>query len=171
LTQINLGPRRILIEIMARARAPALASRAKIGGNAMPLLEWRDEYELGIRQVDHEHIALVGVINLLGDRLDARFGDAEVRQTLHEIQLLIATHFAEEERIMRAMRYDQYFQHKADHDRLLDEIREIAREFVERPGEARTALGERVGRWFGRHFEGHDARLHALADAPVALRE
>jgi hemerythrin len=137
----------------------------------MPLLRWLDEYELGIPQVDHEHIALIGVINLLGDRLDARYGDAEVRQTLHEIHLLIATHFGEEERIMRAMRYDQYFQHKADHDLLLGEIGEIAREFERSPEAARAALGERVGRWFGRHFEQFDARLHRFADAPVAMRE
>jgi len=137
----------------------------------MPLLQWLDEYELGIPQVDHEHIALIGVINLLGERLDARYGDAEIRQTLHEISLLIATHFAEEERIMRAMQYDQYFQHKADHDRLLGEIEEIAREFERSPLEARAALGERVGRWFARHFEQFDQRLHTLADAPVAMRE
>ncbi|MGQ0675052.1 MAG: bacteriohemerythrin [Rhodospirillales bacterium] len=139
----------------------------------MPLLQWLDEYEIGIPLVDREHIALIAVINLLGDRLDARYGAAEIRQTLGEIRMLIAAHFGNEERIMREMRYDQYAEHKADHDRLLGEIAEIVAGFERgATADGRVELGERVGRWFARHFEKFDARLHTLAEAPrAALRE
>ncbi|MCK6449273.1 MAG: bacteriohemerythrin [Alphaproteobacteria bacterium] len=139
----------------------------------MPLLHWKDEYEIGIRSVDHEHLALIGVINLLGDHLDPRCGAVEIRGTLGEICTLVATHFAHEESIMRDLGYDQYAEHKADHDRLLGEIREIQREIG--AGSAvdfRSQLGERIGRWFGRHFETFDARLHALTDGPgLSMRE
>lgn len=159
----------------------------------MPLIQWRDDFTIGIPMVDHEHAALIGVINLLGERLDRRFGDKEIRQSLGEIRMLIAAHFANEERIMRDLRFAEYAAHKADHDRLLGEIAEIVAvaelpDIIESPDIAvggiggsglaaplgtsafdwRVALGDRVGRWFARHFETFDARLHALADEPVA---
>jgi hemerythrin-like metal-binding protein len=149
----------------------------------MPLLQWLDEYEIGIPQADHEHLALINVINLLGERLDARFGAEEIRQTLGEIRMLIAAHFGNEERIMRDMRYERYAEHKADHDRLLAEIAAIMVGF-ESGGSVgaapargasqdwRVELGGLVSRWFARHFEKFDAPLHILADRPrVGMRE
>jgi hemerythrin-like metal-binding protein len=139
----------------------------------MPLLQWLDEYEIGIPLVDHEHLALINVINLLGERLDAKFGPEEIRQTLGEIRMLIVAHFANEERIMRDLRYDRYAEHKADHDRLLAEIAEIVGEFEHNTFvDFRVELGGRVSRWFARHFEKFDAPLHILADSPRAgMRE
>jgi hemerythrin-like metal-binding protein len=134
----------------------------------MPLLYWKDEYETGIQTVDHEHRALIDVINLLGEKLDNRRGRVEIYETLGEIRTLIAAHFAMEEHIMRDLHFGEYAEHKADHDRLLQEIDQIVRD-VEAGGEVdqRLNLGERVGRWFGRHFESFDARLHVVADSAL----
>ena len=41
----------------------------------------------------------------------------------------ISAHFALEERFMRERGYDQLVQHKNDHERLLDEIRDIMEDF------------------------------------------
>jgi len=139
----------------------------------MPLLQWKDEYEIGIGSIDHEHHALMDLINVLGARLDPAFGSDEVCETLREICTLVATHFAHEESIMRELHYDQYAEHKADHNRLLNEIRDILQS-VETGSliDYRIDLGERVGRWFGRHFETLDARLHNLTNGPgLRLKE
>ena len=67
---------------------------------------------------------------------------------------------------MREHRYDQLTQHKADHERLLDEIRDIMDDF-EDDEIASAELGEKLDAWFSRHFETHDARLHkALGSHP-----
>lgn len=133
----------------------------------MPLLQWTDEYEIGIHSVDYEHFALIDVINLLGTRLDPKHGAAEIRKTLGQICKLVAAHFANEESIMRDLHYDRYAEHKADHDRLLEEIREISNGVADDPdADCRIQLGERVGCWFGRHFASFDARLNALVYRP-----
>lgn len=139
----------------------------------MALLAWKDEYEIGIPEVDHEHRALIKVINLLGQHLDGRAGVPEICEVMDEIHRLIAAHFAMEEHAMRDMRYPEYAAHKADHERLLAEIRNII-DGVEHGGipDRRMELGERIGRWFSRHFETYDARLHSLGDAPrLAINE
>jgi hemerythrin len=136
----------------------------------MALLQWKDEYAIGVRSVDHEHRALIDIINLLGDQLDANKSAFEIYGTLGEIRTLIAAHFALEEHVMRDLRYDEYAAHKADHEHLLDEIRDIVRTFEDGSlADHRAQLGERVGSWFARHFESFDARLHKLTDAADAI--
>lgn len=128
----------------------------------MPLLQWKDEYGIGVRSVDYEHRTLIEVINQLDDRLAADAGFDEILDFLGEIHALIEAHFALEEKVMRDARYAAYGAHKADHDRLLEDIRDIM-EGVERDAGApyRAALSDRVGRWFGDHFREFDRRLHA----------
>ena len=54
---------------------------------------------------------------------------------------------------------DQLAQHKVDHERLLDEIRDIMDDFDDHET-ASAQLGARLEAWFSRHFETHDACLH-----------
>ena len=134
----------------------------------MPLVRWNDQFETGLRSVDHEHVGLIDVINLLGKHLDPRRGSREVLETLGEIRTLIAAHFGHEEAIMRDIGYDELAEHKADHDRLLLELGDLARSAADRPGlDLRVRLGEQLGRWFERHFKQFDSRFHTAIDGPA----
>jgi len=58
-------------------------------------------------------------------------------------------------------------QHKNDHERLLDEIRDIMEDFEASDRFDEGKLAQRLDAWFSRHFETHDARLHkALGSHP-----
>ena len=61
---------------------------------------------------------------------------------------------------MRERGYDEVREHKADHDRLLDDLRDLMDDFEEGRWIDRTAFAERVGEWFSVHFRTRDARLH-----------
>jgi hemerythrin len=126
----------------------------------MALLLWRDEFNTGIASVDYEHQRLFEIINDLHGKL--RQGDFEAADAfLAALHDRIAAHFALEERVMRERRYDGYAEHKADHERLLDEIRDLMEDH--RGGEYRdrtNLLGQRLERWFSVHFNTLDVRLH-----------
>ena len=122
------------------------------------LLEWREEYQTGVASVDYEHRQLIGLINDAYQRRAA--GDDDVEELIGEIYARISLHFALEERIMRNHGYDQYAEHKADHERLLEEIREIMDDYAASERFDETALGRRLSDWFAIHFKTHDARLH-----------
>ena len=64
---------------------------------------------------------------------------------------------------MRKHAYDEYAEHKADHEKLLDDIRDIMDEF-ETGGYATydEALSNAVRDWFVNHFKTKDARLHKM---------
>ena len=125
----------------------------------MALLHWKDQYSVGIEAVDHEHKELIELINQLHDELTASGEDLSIEAFFGDLFKGISAHFALEERFMRERRYDQLAQHKADHERLLDEIRDIMDDF-EQHEVASADLGTRLDAWFSRHFETHDARLH-----------
>ncbi|MBN9267976.1 MAG: hemerythrin family protein [Hyphomicrobium sp.] len=129
----------------------------------MALIEWQTEFETGVREVDHEHRELVDLINVLHRKIGSNAGKEVIGGFLGEVFAKISAHFALEETVMRKHRYDEYAAHKADHEKLLDDIRDImdAHEsgaFVD----YEEALGRAVRDWFVDHFKSKDARLHKM---------
>ena len=125
-------------------------------------IEWRPEFSIGIAEVDHEHQELIGWINrtlaAMGQPADA---GPVVAGLLGEIFAKISAHFALEERVMRERQYDQFPEHKHDHEQLLDDIRDIMDDYeAGDAGVAGETLPARLTDWFGQHFRAHDARFH-----------
>ena len=129
----------------------------------MALIEWREEYCTGIKGVDYEHEALIRQINAVYELVEDRADKALVIDSLGEIYGSISAHFALEEQIMKRHEYDHYQQHKADHERLLDDIREITDEFEKSIEVEDAKFKQKLADLFQLHFKTHDSRLHSLA--------
>jgi hemerythrin-like metal-binding protein len=126
----------------------------------MPPLHWKPEYSVGDPAVDHEHRELIDLVNVaLGAILEGD-NDVNLEEALGDVFRAISAHFAHEERQMRSANYDQYAQHKAEHERLLDALRDIMDENAESVETAPTRLTAALESWFLDHFKTHDARLH-----------
>lgn len=123
----------------------------------MPLIQWKKEFETGVADVDHEHRELVDLINRLHEQVQAGADRERIAEFLGEVFARIAAHFALEESIMRKHDYDEYTAHKSEHEKLLDDIRDIMDAAEADYG---TALSDTVKDWFVNHFKSKDARLH-----------
>jgi hemerythrin len=129
----------------------------------MALIVWRKEFETGIAEVDHEHQELVALINQLHAQLGGDAAHETVARFLGEVFARISAHFALEETVMRKHRYDEYQAHKAEHEALLDQIRDIMDDYdAGAYADAGEALATAVRDWFVNHFKTKDARLHRL---------
>ena len=129
----------------------------------MTLVDWRDEFRTGIDSVDHEHESMIRLLNDLHAGLEADAGADAVIEFLGEVYARIAAHFALEEKIMRERGYDQYADHKADHERLLDGIRDIMEDYEAGAyADYDEALSTHLRDWFTEHFKTKDARLHKM---------
>jgi hemerythrin len=129
----------------------------------MALIEWRNEFETGVAEVDHEHLELVGLINQLHAELGGETSKETVSRFLGEVFARISAHFALEETVMRKHRYDEYQAHKTEHEALLDEIRDIMDDYEAGAyTDAGHALATTVRDWFVNHFKTKDARLHRM---------
>lgn len=129
----------------------------------MSLIEWRKDFETGVADVDHEHRELVDLINQLHNELGSETGSAPVEDFLGEVFARISAHFALEESIMRKHHYDEYLEHKTDHEKLLDDIRDIMDDYGSgKYMDYEAALSDAVRDWFVDHFKTKDARLHKM---------
>lgn len=128
----------------------------------MTLLLWQDAYSVGVAEVDHEHRGMIELINTLHTALGTERSGERVEAFLGEIFADISAHFALEERVMRERRYDALAEHKGDHERLLDELRDIMDSQADGSALDDAQLGGVLAEWFGAHFRTHDARFHRL---------
>jgi hemerythrin len=128
----------------------------------MSLLHWEDRYSVGVAAVDHEHRELIELINRLYAEATAQGSKDAIVDFFGDLFKAISSHFALEERLMRQRGYDQLTQHKSDHERLLDELRDLMEDFEASARINEKMLAHRLDAWFSRHFESHDARLHSI---------
>ena len=128
----------------------------------MSLIKWREEFSVGVVEVDYEHQELIELINKLHRSVQEGVTRIQVVEGLGEIYAQIASHFALEEKVMQETRYPAYREHKMDHEALLDDLRDIMDE-VEDDGEFdEQRLSIDLDRWFSEHFRVHDAKLHKM---------
>jgi len=126
-------------------------------------IPWDAKFETGIAEVDFEHKELVHLLNLALERLATDDTQEFAVDVLAEIDAKISAHFALEEKVMRTAKYPGFATHKADHERLLDEIQVIQDSC--HPGSNTGIVDEvsmRLIAWFGDHFRSEDAKFHAF---------
>jgi len=129
----------------------------------MALIEWRDEFCTGIKGVDFEHEELINQINSIYKLVENEADKNLVVDGLGEIYGSISAHFALEEQMMLRHEYDHYQQHRTDHERLLDDIRDITDEVENSVKLDKADFQQKLANWFQLHFKTHDSRLHNLA--------
>jgi hemerythrin-like metal-binding protein len=101
----------------------------------MALLEWKDEYLLGLEPLDFEHKDLFPCINDLYEQCRIETEGVELEDCLGQLHARLAAHFALEESTMCEMKNPHYDAHKAEHDRFLEEVTEVVASFGTNPGE------------------------------------
>ena len=126
----------------------------------MSLINWKDEFSVGVAEVDFEHRELIELINSLYASARSGAGREVVIEALGEIYAQIASHFALDEKMMRLTRYPALREHKEDHETLLDDLRDIMDEVEDDGAYDEAQLSTDLERWFGDHFRTHDAKLH-----------
>ncbi|MFA7432733.1 MAG: hemerythrin family protein [Gemmobacter sp.] len=126
----------------------------------MAPIAWKPEYSVGDPAVDHEHRELIDLVNTAaGAILDGK-PEAEVERALGDLFQAISSHFAHEEHQMQRADYDQFAPHKADHERLLDDLRDIMDDRSDRTPETAERVTRVLEDWFTGHSRTHDSRLH-----------
>ena len=130
----------------------------------MTLVEWKDDFKTGIPALDYEHREMINLLNRLYIDLAGDGSRENIIAFLGEVYARISAHFALEEAVMRERRYDGFPAHKLDHERLLDEIRDLMDSYEDSGDDEafRVNFGDRLKSWFIDHFREQDGRLHRM---------
>ncbi len=137
----------------------------------MTLSDLKSGVRTGVDSLDYEHRELVALMEELCECFD-RLGASEKSEPLEDVSdrfgalyARTTAHFALEERLMRERKYPQFKAHKADHERLLDAIRDMMEAYQSgRCADCAVSLRGCLSNWFSGHME-KDADLQALRSA------
>jgi hemerythrin len=126
----------------------------------MPLLNWKDEYLLGVEALDFEHQDLFDCVNQVYAQCSRKADYDTVADCLGRLHTRLAAHFALEENTMREMKNPHYAAHKAEHDRFLDEVTGAVAAFEQQfDHEQIDKLAHRVQEWIETHITTFDRQL------------
>lgn len=126
----------------------------------MKQIVWKPEYSVGNAAIDQEHKRLIEQINQVYGQLDMPMDTVTIESMLADIQTDISTHFALEELLMQEAGFNEFDDHRKDHERLLDQIHDMIFHFAEDPESGKELLINGLSDWFSHHFTSFDARLH-----------
>jgi len=124
---------------------------------------WSDDFLTGIKEIDYEHRCLIEDINKLHRELLSHVDMDRIGNTLGRIHARMQAHFALEEHIMVSHEYPHYPEHKAEHERLLDEYTEFMTKFERDPNLGdREAIEGTLRQWVVDHILISDKKMSLM---------
>ncbi len=121
----------------------------------MTKLEWKDEYSVGVRELDDQHKKLLQLINRLYDESPVK--DMErCFWHLNDMIKYAEMHFATEERLMDRYGYDGLAIHQGEHDSFTMRVFELNEELEKDKGDIYPDLVVFLKEWFVSHILGTD---------------
>jgi hemerythrin-like metal-binding protein len=122
------------------------------------MLEWSKGLELGVDKMDATHREFVDQLNAL-----AVVPDGEFLALLDEFIAHTVEHFEQEKRWMTQMPFPPLHCHTAEHDGVLEAMRETRKYVQDGRVDVGRVLARELGPWFASHAATMDAMLaHAL---------
>lgn len=88
----------------------------------MAYIEWSEDYNTGIFDIDKEHRRLFALINDIYDKAEVGSAEPSVKATIEALVEYVIYHFAREESLMDACGYHDTESHKAEHRKLQSQV-------------------------------------------------
>lgn len=127
----------------------------------MSLVRWKDEYLTQVEAIDSQHRRLIDLINGIYDLMRVGRDQESIAEALGEVVEYTRFHFGTEEKAMTETSYKGFEGHAAEHERLLDQIRELRRSLQD--GRIVVSMNEMyfLKDWLINHIQGPDRGLAA----------
>lgn len=126
----------------------------------MAFVNWSDIYSVGDQTLDGHHQRLFDILNQLHDELLGHHREEAVAHTIKALLDYSHYHFSEEERVMKAIGFPEYEEHKAVHEKIIHKLQEYERDKA--TGDRKSA-GELysflVGDWLWKHILEMDKKM------------
>lgn len=128
----------------------------------MALLEWTDEFSVGIKLIDKQHMILIRTINLLAMAVQRNSSKDLLTEIMETLVDYTDTHFAYEEELFDRFGYPDTAEHKAAHRSLLGKVVD----FKQRWDLGQTEIGPELLKflvdWLRTHILGLDKKYSSF---------
>ena len=125
----------------------------------MPIAIWLPKYETGNPSVDRQHKRLFELVNELHHGIVSGQGRETMGPTLKSLAKYTLEHFSTEEGFMRASNYEHYPQHKARHDELAKQVKELITQYDSGALALPGTLSKFLADWLTHHIKEEDMEM------------
>ncbi|GFK93861.1 Bacteriohemerythrin [Fundidesulfovibrio magnetotacticus] len=131
----------------------------------MSMLAWNDRLAVNIKEIDDQHKKLVDMINKLHDAMKGGKADAVVLGIVDEMKKYAASHFATEERHMKAHAYPEFAAHKAEHDKFVAKVLQVEADCKSGKCAMSMDILNFLSNWLVNHIKGTDKKYGPYLNA------
>ena len=125
----------------------------------MALVEWKQEYSVGIVQIDDQHKKLAGLVNTMHDSIKSGRGKEAIGGILNELIAYTQYHFSTEEKYFDIYNYPDSEEHKKQHRDLVNKVSELQNRFNSGEGVMTMEVMNFLRDWLNDHIIGSDTKF------------
>jgi hemerythrin len=125
----------------------------------MPFLEWKDTYNIGVKEIDNQHRGLFDIISKLST---SRLYEPEGKYfflMLNNFVEYAQVHFATEERYMQEARYPKFAEHQQEHKLFITQVSKLVRDVENKEIDIENKTLDFLKDWYLAHILGTDRDL------------
>jgi len=111
---------------------------------------WKDEYAVGIQEIDNQHKTLLAFITEFEKAVEGRAHWNSVQPLIARAREFVRFHFAVEESLMQIVDYPRFVAHRAEHQYVLEQFAILEQQVLRQ--ETKGELLPLVHSWLFRHI-------------------
>ncbi len=127
----------------------------------MSEIEWKNEYSIGVEEIDFEHRIFVKIIRKIENAIQKESSERKVERLIQELIKYASFHFQSEENIMMDIKYANIVDHKKQHEQLLTRLQLVLLE-IEIGQHNIATLPVFLIDWFRNHTLEEDKKLSSF---------
>ena len=122
----------------------------------MAFLAWDEKYSVGVKTMDNQHIAMIGMLNELYDAMTSGQALEKTGPLLQRLVNYTNTHFAAEEALMQSSGYLGLAEHRLHHGQLTAQVLEHVARFGQDDLFLPIQLLQFLREWLSTHIQQED---------------
>ena len=134
----------------------------------MALMEWKEDYSVGIKHIDEQHMGLINQFNKLHDAMKMGRGKSILGDILTTLIQYTQTHFESEEALFDKFGYPETNEHKKEHQKFRTEVLQFKESFEEGLLMVTIELMNFLKNWLVDHMLGTDAKYKEFLSDKVS---
>jgi len=130
-------------------------------------MEWKDEYSLGILEIDNQHKLLMNGFSVIEESISLDLGWSNTHYAIVELIKVAHMHFTFEEALMRMFGYPGSDVHQKEHQFFFEKLENIERLALKEV--ARIEIVDFMQDWLSTHIlvKGRDYANHIFSGAQL----
>ena len=117
----------------------------------MSKFEWKDEYSVGVEQIDFEHKRLIEAIADLSDAISSHTVESEMEHVLNPLDFYVSHHFATEELYFERFNYAGASEHIKQHRDFEAKVAEFRKKYENHEEGTEKELSQFLEDWLKDH--------------------